>query len=280
MSFNESTNNTFVTPDKMQAMNRLAKSSIYWHGVYEDEMDKIKNATLKITNFLIYDFKLQNEEEVKIRNMTKEQIVTYLDGKPMNSENPIIYPYAPENQADFSSNLTELSVASHSIYPVILNIQKEFNSMNFESRLKEKQNSNTGPTSTVVMPQPRSLSLFGKKEKDIENVTDITAYSRSTDLIDRLMQVPVIATKYASYHWERVTDSMTMLRGKRKSQLNLLAVEMVHYNSVVSPMILNAVGEAMRINLLSEKRDIVQILGRGQEMHERRDMQPQMTPTE
>lgn len=279
MSFNDNAPTPFVTPDKMPAMNRLAKSAIYWHGVYEDEMEKIKNATLKVTNFLIYEFKREIDEEMKLAKMTPEQILKYLSENAKNSDHPIIYPYAPENQYAFEQEITEMETASHSIYPVILNIQKEFNSMNIENKMMMPQQ-NSGPQSTVVMPQPRSFSIFGRKEKQNENVTDITAHSRSTDLIDRLMQVPVIATKYKAYHWERVTDSMTMLRGKRKAQLNLLAVEIVHYHSVVKPMILNSVGEAMRINLLGEKKDIVQILGKGQEMHERRDMQPTMGPLE
>lgn len=277
MSFNDNLPSTFITPDKMPAMNRLAKSAIYWHGVYEDEMEKIKTSTLKVTNFLISDFKNEIAEQVKMAKMTPEQILKHLSENTKNSESPIIYPYAPENQMVFETEITEMETASHSIYPVILNIQKEYNSTNLNQQQPQQ---NGGPSATVVMPQPRNFSLFGKKDKPLENVTDITAHSRSINLIDELMQVPVIARKYKAYHWERVTDCITMLRGKRKAQLNLLSVEIVYYHTVIKPMILNAVGEAMRINLLGEKADIVKILGRGQEMHERRDMQQQMGPLE
>jgi len=268
----ENNSNTFIAPDKMQAMNRLAKSSVYWHGVYEDELDKIKEATLKITNFLIYDFKKDINAEIKFTNMTPEQVLKHITDNTKEVEHPIIYPYAPENQVEFESNITEMEMATHSIYPVILNIQKEFNSINSEEKMQQQ---GAGPAATVVMPQPRNFSFFSRKDKTSENVTDITASSRSMNLIDRLMQVPVLATKFKSYHWERVTDSMTTLRGKRKAQLNLLAVEIVYYHTVVKPMILNTIGEGMRINLLAEKKDIVNILGPAQQMHNRRDMQPQ-----
>lgn len=280
MSFSDKPSGPFITPDQIPAMNRLAKSAVYWHGVYEDEMDKIKGATLKITNFLLMDFKKDVEEKLKIARMTPEQLLKHLDENVPQTNHPIIFPYAPENQMIFSTEITELETASHSIYPVILNIQKEYNSVNAQTKMMQLPQANAGPSAQVVMPQPRSFLSFGRKEKNAENVTDITAHSRSIDLIDRLRQVPVITSAYNHYHWQRVTDAFTQLRGKRKAQLNLLAVEIVHYNSVVKPMILNAVGEAMRLNLVGESADIVKILGRGQEMHERKEMQPKYTPPE
>lgn len=278
MSFNDNPSTPFMSPDKLPAMNRIAKSAIYWHGVYEDEMDKIKGSTIRLTNFLISDFKREIDQERKLAMMTPEQVLKHLEDNAKVTNHPIIYPYAPENQIAFETEITEIEIASHSIYPVILNIQKEFNMVNMQNKMMPQQNS--GPAATVVMPPPRNFSFFARKEKNTENVTDITAHSRSTDLIDRLMQVPVIASAYNAYHWQRVTDSFTFLKGKRKAQLNLLAVEIVHYNSVVKPMILNAVGEALRLNLVGEKADIVQILGKGQELHERRDMQPNYGPME
>lgn len=281
MSFNEG-KGPFITPDQIPAMNRLAKSAVYWHGVYEDEMDKIKGATLKISNFLIMDFKKEIEEKLRIAKMTPEQLLKELDENIKPSEHPIIFPYAPENQMIFSTEMTELETASHSIYPVILNIQKESNSVNAQTKMMQMPQANGGPSAQVVMPQPtqRNFSIFGRKDKNIENVTDITAHSRSIDMIDRLRQVPVITSAYNHYHWQRVTDAFTHLRGRRKAQLNLLAVEIVHYNSVVKPMILNAFGEAMRLNLVDESAANVKILGRGQEMHERKEMQPKYGPME
>lgn len=280
MSFSEKPSTPFMTPDAMPAMNRLAKSAVYWHGVFEDEMEKIKGAALKITNFLIMDFKKDVEEKLKIAKMTPEQLQKILDENIKSTEHPMIFPYAPENQMIFSTEITELETASHSIYPVILNIQKEYNSVNAQTKMMQMPQAGGGPSAQVVMPQPKQFSLFSRKDKNVENVTDITAHSRSIDMIDRLRQVPVITSAYNHYHWQRVTDAFTHLRGRRKAQLNLLAVEIVHYNSVVKPMILNAVGEAMRLNLVGESADIVKILGRGQEMHERKEMQPKYGPME
>lgn len=280
MSFTDKPSTPFITPDQIPAMNRIAKSLVYWHGVYEDEMDKIKEATLKISNFLIMDFKKEVEEELRIAKMTPEQLQKYLDMNVKQSDHPIIFPYAPENQLIFSKEITELETASHSIYPVILNIQKEMNSVNMQTKMMQMPQANGGPSAQVVMPQPthRNFSIFGRKEKNIENVTDITSHSRSVDLIDRLKQVPVIANAYNHYHWQRVTDSIKYLRGRRQAQMDLLSVEMVQYNSVVKPMILNVVGEAMRINLMEENMNSVKIFARGQEMHERKEMQPKYEP--
>lgn len=279
MSFDEAPQHPFVALDKMPAMNRVANASIYWHSVREQKLQRVKNAELAITNFLMKDIKDEMTDFTKMQKMSPEDLTKYFREKEKDKDHPIIYAYAPENQHVFEQHLTEIEMESNSI-PIVLNVQKEMNALprRFEQAQQEK---GQGGNNVFIGKQDSFWkNPFSRNRKPDENIADITAHSRSTDLMDRLMQVPVITTAYKHYHWQRVTDSLEFFRNKRVSQLRLLYIELVHYHSLVKPNINSAINEQMRLNLVDENNGIFSMLGRGQEAHERRDMQPTFTQPE
>lgn len=277
MSFEGESQGPFISPDKNPAMNKVARQAIYWHSVFEQKRKLLKQSEENITKFLLHDLKVEMSRHMELKKAKPEDFDKLFNELKEDKEHPIIYPYAPENQHLFTSELTELEMAANAI-PVILNVQKEMNAMP-----KRMEQENTG------QPQPSGNNffigmgngirgMFGRKTQKYENVAYINAYSRTTNLIDRLMQVPVVISQYGAYHAERVTDCMKFFRGKREPQLHLLYIEYVHYESVVKPMVNNIMMEAMRLNLMEEKPTIGSMLGRGQDMHERRDMLPKFGP--
>lgn len=280
MSFNDSPSHPFIALDKMPAMNRVANSAIYWHSILEQKNEMVKKAELAITNFLMMDLKDEMTRFIELQKTAPEELQKLLKKRDDDKDHPIIYPYAPENQFKFTQSITELEFVANSI-PVILNVQKEMNALpkRMEQQQQQKQQQ-AGNNIFIGQKESWLKNTFKKTEKNLDNVTDITAYSRSTDLIDRLMQAPVIVTRYNAYHWERVTDCLKFFRGKREPQLNLLSIEIVHYHSVVKPMINSILNEMMRLNLMDENAGIFSMLGRGQESHERRDMMPTFGPPE
>lgn len=278
MAFNDSPQGPFISPDKIPAMNRVANSAIYWHSVYEQRRKQVRNAQEAITKFLLKDLSEEMKRFMVLRNAKPEEFDSVLKAQKEDKEHPIISAYAPENQHIFSGLLTELEMAAN-IVPVILNIQKEMNAM--PKRFEQQQQPQQQPSGNVFIDMGAALkNRFGKKTANYENVAYIDAYSRTTNLMDRWMQIPVIISSYSAFHAQRVTDSIEFFRGNRKSQMYLLYVEWGHYESVVKNMVNAAFMESMRINMEGENPVIGQMLGRGQDMHERRDLLPKFTPTE
>ena len=277
MAFEDTPPTPFISLDKMPAMNRVANSAIYWHSVFEQKRKLIKQSEEKITHFLLRDLKDEMVRFMKLKNAKPEEFDKLLKQLSEDKEHPIIYPYAPENQHIFSNELTELEMAANSV-PIILNVQKEMNALPKRMEQQQQQQPQQTGNNFFIGMSSGIKSMFGKKEKQYENVAYVNAYNRSTNLIDRFMQVPVIVSQYNAYHAERVTDCMKFFRGKREPQLHLLYIEYVHYESVVKPLVNNALMETMRLNLLEEKPTISSMLGRGQEQHERRDMMPKFMP--
>lgn len=277
MSFDETQPHPFVPLDKMPAMNRVASYAIYWHSIRKQTLEKVKNAELEITSFLMKDIKDEMTDFTKMQKMSPEDLTKYFKEKDKDKDHPIIYAYAPENQYLFEQHLTEIEMESNSI-PIVLNVQKEMNAL--PKRFEQQQQERGEGGNNVFIGQKDSFwkNPFNRNKKPEDNIADITSHSRSTDLMDRMMQVSVITTAYKHYHWQRVTDSLEFFRNKRLSQLRLLYIELVHYHSLVKPNINSAINEQMRLNLIDENNGIFSMLGRGQEAHERREMQPQFTP--
>ena len=279
MSFEDLPPHPFIALDKMPAMNRVANYAVYWHSVREQILQTVKDAELGITNFLMKDLKDEMTDFIKMQKMSPDDLNKYFKEKEKDRDHPIINAYAPETQYLFEQHITEIEMESNSI-PVVLNVQKEMNAL--PKRFEQQQQTKGEGGNNVFIGKQESFwkNPFSRNKRSEENVADITAHSRATDLMDRLMQIPVITTAYKHYHWQRVTDSLEFFRNKRTPQLRLLYIELVHYHSFVKPNINNAINEQMRLSLMDENSGMFSMLGRGQEAHERRDMQPQFTPME
>lgn len=274
--FNAGRPSPFISPDKMPSMDKLAKSVISWHQTIKDDLEDLDKATIGITNFLLKDLSADMTKMRQLQNMSQQEIEKTLYAKPEEKNNPIIYAYSPENQVTFEEFITTIERASHSIYPVILNIQKE-SALAFRGP-QQSDEANKGNNVRIEMPAPKGLwpsNPFKKKEQRLENVTDLSAYSRSVNMVDELQQVPVVISKYKAYHYQRMSDCVGLLYDKKPPQILMLLMEIQYYHDTVKTRINNVIGEAMRINLESEKKHIDSILGRGQDMFERRDMMPQ-----
>jgi hypothetical protein len=258
----------------MPAMNLAVKSMMKWHSEVDDYVQDMRTDSLNLTTFLVGDIAKDAGYLSKVAIATPEELEKVL-AEEEGKKQPIIYPYAVENQPLFEKYISNIEFSSSAVIPVILNIYEK---VNLSFRPEPVQQAQPSGNNFYFQKQEsgtsKFASLFKKSEKPLENVTDITAYSRSINLIDELMQIPVLLRKWKAYHWERVTDSMSFLRGVRKAQINYLSIELVHYHSVIKPMILHAAAEAMRINLMAEKANIKDILRSGQEMEERRSMNP------
>lgn len=266
----------FISPDKMPSMDKLAKSVISYHQTIKDDLEDLDKATIGITNFLTKDLTNDILKIKKMQTLTQEELEKIMYEKTEEKNLPILYAYSPENQVIFEEHITVIERASHSIYPVILNVQTQ-SAMAFRGPTQNTE-PNTGNNVKIEMPPQKGFwpsNPFKKREQRLENITDLSAYSRSIDIVDELKQVPVVISKYKAYHWQRVSDCVGLVYDNKQSQIMLLLMEIQYYHDTVKTRINNVIGEAMRLNLESEKKHIDSILGRGQEMFERRDMLPQ-----
>ena len=139
MSFEETPSHPFVALDKMPAMNRVANAAIYWHSVREQKLQRVKNAELEITNFLMKDIKDEMTDFTKMQKMSSDELNKYFKEKEKDRDHPIIYAYAPENQHLWEKHITEIEMESNSI-PIVLNVQKEMNALpkRFEQAQQER----------------------------------------------------------------------------------------------------------------------------------------------
>ena len=170
----------FISPDKMPSMDKLAKSVISWHQTIKDELEDLDNATIGITKFLTKDLGADVQKLRAIQTLSQQELEKLMYEKKTEVVNPLIYAYSPENQVDFEQYITVIERASHSIYPVILNVQTQ-SAMAFRGP-QQNMEPNQGNNVRIEMPEQKGFwprNPFKRMERRLENVTDLSAYSRS-----------------------------------------------------------------------------------------------------
>lgn len=243
-----------------------------YHNRFDDRMDEIKSAMGFTTEFL---------------NKTWEQQITPKDsgGNPIifksdvekkqwfQANYPVIYPYAKENQKEFEDNMTTLELSLSAVFTVVKDLTKEL--YRLSNPLPAPMMPQSGSPITInTAPQrvERNGILGFGKDKPMLNVTDITPYARSVDLIDEIKQIPVVFDKVKDYHVHGKSRSYGLHQGKHAHQEMLLIPEDLEFHRVVKPRLLRLVQAAQEIYIKEEKVVIQAVLTRALDDHSRAEM--------
>jgi len=250
----------FIPVDKSPATDLMLRHVYSWHTTLEKQSEALDKSSIELTKFLSKEW---TAEEIK------------QNGGPYN----ILYQYHMINQETFEKEIKTFEKATSSIFPIVESLQKEI-----YSALKPQQQmpQQGGTNVSVQIPQPEKTSFwsnpFRRKDTRYENVTDLNQYTRSTSLIDEVMQVPVFLSKFKDYHWHGVTRSRHLYFGDLMTQGYYLSNEIRYFHTMVVPKIQQVVDEGRRLKFVLEKEIMAPILGEARAQADRRDMQPKMGP--
>jgi hypothetical protein len=254
-------------------MEDMIAALVDYHSRFDDRMDEVKKAMAFITDFL--------NEEWKNKVTPKDSAGTTIEFKTLKEETqwfqtryPVIYPYAKANQKDFEENMTVLELSLSAVLTVVKDLNKELYKLSNPAPVPQMPGNGTPITINTAPPQKTErhgfLGLGGSKP--LLNVTDITPYARSVDVIDEVKQIPVLLQKVKDYHLHGKSRSHGLHMGKYIPQEFYLIEEDQEFHKTVKPRLLMIIQAAQEIYIKEEKVVISAVLTRALDDHSRAEM--------
>lgn len=233
-----------ITPLDKSNLSNILDSITKAHDEYKRRQKEVKNALLGLQSF----YTQVNPEDISKKELHKE----------------ILYQYRLENQSIFGRYKFELELISASIFPVVINLQKEMYSI--ERRMTQPNDNSrpetiTGPNGQQVhvYQKPNILEkLSGLGRRTPESVNDLDSpYVRNISLVEKVKNTSVFVTKWIDYHTKGLSRSK---RATKQAMQLYLMLEIKYFNSHVEPQLISVMGEAYRLAFVEEKQHAASVL--------------------
>jgi hypothetical protein len=259
-------NNIFKPLHKTEGIEIILEGLTFYSQRLDDEVEDIQLAVSGISSFYAEKFKIDKTTE-----LTKESL------------HPVIFQYAEEKQSELNEHVEKILTEVESTYTLILDVYERLAILN-KPMLQTPSIQATPPNGTTIFAgnapqQPKeqfNLPTFIRGKKEL--VSEINPLEQSTDIIERLKQLPSIVQNWVKYHSHARFRAMD-ISGNWEGQEYLLRDEILYFDSDVRPPLLSVIAAGKKVRVGIEQKRNALIMSKAIEQHEREQanmfMQPQ-----